>query len=946
MQFVKPLFASASALVVLFAPSTARAYGRPSEWPLPSGLAVLHQPDPRFPIVRVLVTVGGGTADTGPGQRPLAHLAEHVAFRADLSGGPAFQTLRGAGCEVNGATRLDTTTFQMECPTDAAALAVSFAATVATHDFQGLEDQDISTEARVVLAETTQRLDAGFLTNEEAVLGVFTGGHPYHQEERIPGDLLALRRADVEAFFSAHYVPSKVVIAVEGDIDAATLAGILARAAGDGFAHPRQRRGGIAEWPAGEIPIQWLSPTAATWFRDPDDPERPLGGGRSLPAATPPPPAPEPDTTPRVARHSGTWPEVQVAWYLPPAEHDNWIHLQESAVYANASLHRLFDADGVVGGGCAAFLGTRGSALMCRAKVESEDDLVRLGRRIARAFDHELRYPEEQRLLRINDIDARTWRAMVRRDQSGIDELEDLSAFRLATGRFDLESERASAVAAGGGFRGWMALRDAWLGADRAVVTLVEPVSRPSMVPDGTLSGSGGPEQAVRWPAPALGLSAGEQADEAVLENGLRTVVLHVPGAEIGAWRLSVPSLPGLEYLEPVVDAAIRTPSRYEGNPLHYDWYVQEADGGTLLGANQKGSWDPRNLLRSLWATVEARRIGDVQRAFRRHVLREVYAGRSPYTWIERAWRRATREDPERDGLPEIDEAIRTPGAVDAYLAARYQPDRATLLLVGKVGASARERIVEELGDWRASSPTPPALTVARRRAPTPEAIVLDNNGAGRTVSVTWACPVAAGPPSVDPLTASLLGVLVSDRLFDVVRASSGLTYSPVAWTESRWGGVDLFLRASTELGREAEVLAALRAVGEDLGSGGAEAWLDAARREVLADELRGGSSVLGLARGLAVGALHPGALAALRARRAALVDVDARVVAGLLQTCATVGVAMAVGPAEEVARNLTGGDLPVRILDWRAEHLALVERWRPAMRSREAERLEHAQRE
>ncbi|MFZ4696065.1 MAG: hypothetical protein ACOYMV_13150 [Verrucomicrobiia bacterium] len=66
---------------------------------LPSGLTILHQPDPRFPIVRVLVTVGGGTADAAPGQRPLAHLAEHVAFRTPLAGGPAFQTLRAAGCD-------------------------------------------------------------------------------------------------------------------------------------------------------------------------------------------------------------------------------------------------------------------------------------------------------------------------------------------------------------------------------------------------------------------------------------------------------------------------------------------------------------------------------------------------------------------------------------------------------------------------------------------------------------------------------------------------------------------------------------------------------------------------------------------------------------------------------------------------------------------------------
>jgi hypothetical protein len=360
MRSPSPSWAYATVLVASFAPSLAHAHARTTEWLLPSELVVLHRPDPRFPVVRVLVTVGAGTADTAAGQRPLAHLAEHVALRADLAGGPAYQTLRAAGCQVNGVTRLDTTSFTMACPTDAASLAVAFAASVATHDFRGLEDQDVGVEARVVLAETTQRLDAGVLVYEQAALGVFAGDHPYHLEERVPEDLLALQRADVEAFFAAHYVPAEVVIAVEGDIEAGALAGLLAHAAADGFAHPAQRRGDIAEWPAGEIPIQWLSTAPATWFRDPENPERPLGGGRSLPKpARTPPPVPEADAEPRVVRHSGTWPEVQVAWYLPPANQDNWVHLSESPVFANDTLRGVFGADEVLGGGCEVLLGER-----------------------------------------------------------------------------------------------------------------------------------------------------------------------------------------------------------------------------------------------------------------------------------------------------------------------------------------------------------------------------------------------------------------------------------------------------------------------------------------------------------------------------------------------------------------------------------------------------------
>lgn len=932
------------AFVTALAPTPAHAYARVTEWTLPSGLVVLHRPDARFPIVRVVVTAGGGTADTGLDQRPLAHLAEHVAFRADLAGGTAFQTLRAAGCGVNGETRLDTTSFVMECPTDAAALAVGFAASVATHDFGGLEDQDVSVEARVVLAETTQRMDAGMQTYDEAVAGVFTGDHPYHLSEDVPDDLLALDRADVDAFFRAHYVPAKVVIAVEGDLAAGALAGLLSQAAGDGFAHPRQRRGDVAEWPAGAIPIQWLSPTAATWFRDPDQPDRPLPDGRSLPTPPRTPPrVPESATTPRVVRLGGTWPGVQVAWYLPPADADNWAHLGEAALYANHTLRKVFGADEVVGGSCDVILGTRGSALVCGASVESEDQRAGVGRRIVKAFQRELQPIDEKRLAAVDDSGSRAWRDVVRRDTSSVEDLQDLSAFRLATGRFGLEGLREDELSAGRGLSGWVRLRSAWLRPERAVTTFLEPEARAPIVPEGTSAGQGGVEQALRWLAPAFGVVAAADADERVLENGLRTVVLPVPGAEIAAWRLAVPALPGLQYLDPVVDAAMRTPGRFEGNKIYYDWRARTTGGGSILASNQRGTWEPRHLLRALWATVEEPDIGGVRRAFRRHMQREVYAGRSPYTWVERAWRRAIREDPHRQGLPEVYAAIRTPGAVEAYLKARYQPGRATLLLVGGVDGAARERILEEMGDWLATPSEPPELPTVKRRAPTPEAIVLDHNGAGRTVSVTWACPATTRPP--DRLTASLIGMLASDRLFDSVRASSGLAYTPMAWTESRWGGVDLFLSAETELGREAEVLAALRAVVADLGSGRVEGGVDAARREVLSEQLREGASVLGLAESLSSGVLRYGSLAALRKSRAALAGVDARVVAELLGTCETVGAALLVGPAEEVARNLGGGDLPVRVLDWRAEHLALVERWLPSKLKREAAWLERARR-
>jgi predicted Zn-dependent peptidase len=918
----------------LLLPSLALAEPMNTEWPLPSGLSILHRPDDRFPVVRVLVTVGAGTADTLPNQSPLAHLVEHVAFRADLAGGTAFQTLRAAGCQRNATTKLDTTSYQVECPKDAAGLAIAFATALATHDLPGIGEEDVALESRIVLAETLQRGDRGQAVMQQALRGVFTGDHPYHREERGPEDLLALRASDVSAFLQAHYVPKNTVIAVEGDIDAPTLAGLLARSAGDGFAHPNQRRGDVAEFPVDAIPIQWLATVAATWFRDPDQPGQAIGSLRP-PARPPPPERPAPTPVQEVLhdQHNGTWPVIRVAWYLPPATRANWASLAYAGQFAEVTLDPVFRADGVLGGGCQVAVMRLGSALLCEARVEDEDNLAPIGKRIVQGFASEADYLLTQRLAStIADTNEQKWKARYGREWSVLEDLEEMSVYRIATGFFDLQP-RLSAYLGSTGTQGWNTLRATWLGKDRAVTTFVEPQARAAALVEGTIAGGEVGAHPTPWPAPALGRVAATDAEERDLPNGLHTVVMPVPEAPFGAWTLVVPSLPGLDYLEPVVDEALRTPDTLDGNPIHYNWQASSIPGGSKLTKYQRGAWEPRHFVRSLWATVEGRKTRPLEVAFLREVRAEVYAGRGPGEWLGRLWRRATREDPERDGLPEIREALDTKGAVEAYLAAKYQPARSTLLLLGAVDAEARARIDAEMGDWKGVAATPPALPVARRRPPTPEAIVLDSAGMGRTVSVTWACPVAGAP---DALTSALLAAVASDRLFDTVRASRGLTYTPATWTEARWGGVDLYLRASTELGHEAEVLAALRSVAAELGRGASPDALAAGRREVWSDDLLDSSSTFRLTSMLARGMLEGRSLAAIRARRDALANVDGPAIARLLEPCAKVGVAFAIGPAEEVSRGLQGGDLPVRVFDWRAEHVAFVQKWLPIVRARE----------
>jgi zinc protease len=88
---------------------------------LPSGLRVQVEHDASVQQVAIALVVGAGSADDPKGKEGLAHLAEHLVFRArhvgQMSSG-ALAPLMGASVD-NAYTNLDDTVFFMSGPTEA-----------------------------------------------------------------------------------------------------------------------------------------------------------------------------------------------------------------------------------------------------------------------------------------------------------------------------------------------------------------------------------------------------------------------------------------------------------------------------------------------------------------------------------------------------------------------------------------------------------------------------------------------------------------------------------------------------------------------------------------------------------------------------------------------------------------------------------------------------------
>lgn len=931
-------------LVLLLSPwshASARI-GSIAEWDLPSGLVVLQQTDARFPWVRVAVSVHAGMATAPRGKRTVAHLAEHLAFRAEVAGEPVDLALMAAGCRFNAYTALDTTTYQVECPKDAASVAIRFALALSNHDLRGLDAEEVKVEAQVVLNETTQRQDDGGLTVDVLARQLFTGDHPYALGDEGSSAVLGIGLDDVHAFYAEHYVPSRTVIAVHGDIDRLELAELITQNAGDDVAAPGQKAGDVALWPGSQVQWMALGGGMVPWFRDPSHPEQPLGPGHPNGAIhRTSPPEPVPDRRARTVSVSGGWPGVVATWYLPAVDQSNWWQYVGGERFANADLERVLGADPwVVSSGCHVAPGEQGSMLSCGVQVEDADELELTGRRVLSAFEGPLSYPRQAALVAAEgSMEDWDWFDTLDADRGGIARLSRLADYRVLCGLFDIAGTRQRWLGGGLGFRTWQETYARWLTAAQGVLTYVQSDGRePS--PAQRQVGMTARAVAESWGPPALGPVGGGDARTYELPNGLKVVGLDVPGLPIVTWRIAVPAgEAGSEDLARFLATAIRTPQRVDGNFLYYDPRVTSMGATTVIWSNQRGAWDPRQLLRAFWGTVQGLRTEDLSLAFHRKVAATINEGRSAYSWRGRIWRQALREHPEQDGLPEISALMGQKGAIDAYLRAQFQPERATLVVAGDLREDTFSRIEEEMGDWVATDDAdlPEGLTV-RRITPRSELVLLDRPRAGRTVSAAWMCPTIRDPGSVPNAVAGpLLGELAFSRLWEAARVSSGLTYTPYAWDRVRWGGLDLEFVVETELGLEREALAVIREVATSLGTRPATTEeLAAARRRVYSDEIGDASSLLGAADELARSIGAAGSLRGVAEDREAMSSVDARALAARAGTCGTTGVAVLIGDAQAMGAGLEGIDLPVRTFDWMGAHLDMTKEWLPSKLGRE----------
>ena len=203
---------------------------------LPNGLTTIVHTDRKSPVVGVTIYYRVGSKHEPRGRTGFAHLFEHLMFGGSENVENFDIPLEAAGStSTNGSTWYDRTNYVETVPTGALDLALFMESDRMGH-LLGAVSQDKLDKQRGVVQNEKRQGDNQPYGLVEYKLGdaLFPVGHPYrHSTIGSMADLDAASLADVRKWFTDHYAPNNVVLALTGDIDAAAARPLVERWFGD-----------------------------------------------------------------------------------------------------------------------------------------------------------------------------------------------------------------------------------------------------------------------------------------------------------------------------------------------------------------------------------------------------------------------------------------------------------------------------------------------------------------------------------------------------------------------------------------------------------------------------------------------------------------------------------------------------------------------------------------
>jgi zinc protease len=195
---------------------------------LPSGMRIVIEEDHSKPLVAVVAVINVGSAKDPIGKEGLAHLVEHLTFRAKPDGKvQRVNLLDFAGAASwSASTTHDLTTFMVVGPKESLRNLLVIEGGRLAGPLARLDARAFDVERDIVKNEASRRDEQGNVSAVGAHLysALYPEGHPYHRPTSgTAASLGALSLSDAQAFVEEHYVPANVTLYVAGDVDMGTI---------------------------------------------------------------------------------------------------------------------------------------------------------------------------------------------------------------------------------------------------------------------------------------------------------------------------------------------------------------------------------------------------------------------------------------------------------------------------------------------------------------------------------------------------------------------------------------------------------------------------------------------------------------------------------------------------------------------------------------------------
>ena len=206
-----------------------------TEYAFPNGLHVLLFPDNSKPKITVNVVYMVGSRNEGYGETGMAHLLEHMVFKATKSGQEVFKELTdraGAG-NFNGTTNYDQTMYYETLNSSDENLRWALGLEAARMVNMTMLKKDLDTEMTVVRNEMESGENSPLNVLHQRVLAAAYNFHNYGKT--VIGNRTDVERvpiANLAVFYQKYYQPDNAVLIVAGQFDESKTLGAVAETLG------------------------------------------------------------------------------------------------------------------------------------------------------------------------------------------------------------------------------------------------------------------------------------------------------------------------------------------------------------------------------------------------------------------------------------------------------------------------------------------------------------------------------------------------------------------------------------------------------------------------------------------------------------------------------------------------------------------------------------------